>query len=235
MLLSIHGLRVHYGKAEAIRDISIDIDRGEIVTIVGANGAGKTTLLRTISGLKKATKGEIVFKGIRIDTYPAERIVKVGIAHSPEGRHIFPLMSVYDNLILGSFLRTGKTEVNRDLEAVFGHFPILRHRLRQRAGSLSGGEQQMLTIGRALMAKPVLLLLDEPSLGLAPRMVAEIGRIVRNINQDGVSIILVEQNASMALIIAQRAYVLEIGRVVLSGSTRDLMGNEDVRRAFLGG
>ena len=232
MWFSIGELWVYYEKVVAVRGVSVGIEKGEVVTLIGANGAGKTTLLRTVSGLKKATKGEIYYQDERIDGNSPERILRKGIAHVPEGRRIFPFMSVSDNLILGSYVRRDKIE--RDLEMVFEHFPRLKERLGQRAGSLSGGEQQMLAIGRALMSKPLLLLLDEPSLGLAPKMVTEVGRIILEINKNGVTIILVEQNANMALRVAQRGYVIATGEIILDSDTKTLLRNEDVKRAYLG-
>ena len=234
MSLSISGLMVHYGKAQAIKGISLEAEQGQIITIIGANGAGKTTLLKTISGMQKATAGEITYQGKRIDMMSPQKIVGLGIAHVPEGRRVFPFMSVRDNLLLGAFLRTDRSGIGGDLELVFRYFPPLKDRLGQQAGSLSGGEQQMLAIARALMANPTLLMLDEPSLGLAPKVVGKVGRIIHEINGEGMSIILVEQNATMALRVAHRGYVLEIGRVALSGDVKELMGNEDIKRAYLG-
>ncbi len=234
MWFRITDLWVHYAKVAAVRNVSLEIEKGEIVTLIGANGAGKTTLLRTISGLKKPTRGIIHHEGEQIEGKPPEKILRRGIAHVPEGRRVFPYMTVYDNLILGSYARRDMEVIRRDLENVFVHFPRLKERLQQRAGSLSGGEQQMMAIGRALMAKPRLLLLDEPSLGLSPLMVAEVGRIIRDIDKEGVTIILVEQNANMALKVAKRGYVMLTGEIVLSSDTTGLMGNEHVRRAYLG-
>lgn len=234
MWFSISDLWVYYGKVAAVRGLSMGIEKEEIVTLIGANGAGKTTLLRTVSGLKKATKGTIHYQTEQIDGKPPEKILRKGIAHVPEGRRVFPFMSVFDNLFLGAYARRDKEEMEKDLQIVFGHFPRLMERLAQRAGSLSGGEQQMLAIGRALMSRPLLLLLDEPSLGLAPFMVAEVGRIIRDINKNGVTIILVEQNANMALKVAQRGYVMITGEIILSSDTSGLMGNEHVKKAYLG-
>lgn len=232
MWFSITDLWVYYGKVAAVRGVSVGIEKREIITLIGANGAGKTTLLRTVSGLKKATKGTIYYQNERIDGKSPEKILRKGIAHVPEGRRIFPFMSVLDNLILGSYVR--RDEIKSDLQMVFEHFPRLKERLGQRAGSLSGGEQQMLAIGRALMSKPLLLLLDEPSLGLAPKMVTEVGRIIHEINKNGVTIILVEQNANMALKVAQRGYVMATGEIILNSDTKVLLRNEDVKRAYLG-
>ena len=234
MWFKVSNLWVHYGKVAAVRNVSIEIEKEEIVTLIGGNGAGKTTLLRTISGLREPTEGNIQYQGEQIEGKPPEKILRKGIAHVPEGRRVFSFMSVYDNLILGSYARKDMESVRRDLEGIFAHFPRLKERLRQRAGSLSGGEQQMLAIGRALMAKPRLLLLDEPSLGLSPLMVTEVGRIIRDINKMGVSIILVEQNANMALRVAKRGYVMVTGEIVLTSDTAGLMGNEHVRKAYLG-
>jgi branched-chain amino acid transport system ATP-binding protein len=234
MWFNISDLWVYYGKVAAVKNLAIKIDMGEIVTIIGANGAGKTTLLRTISGLKKPAKGNINYQGEKIDGKPPEKILRIGIAHVPEGRRVFPFMSVYDNLTLGAYARKDMDEIKKDLQVVFDHFPVLKERLSQLAGSLSGGEQQMLAIGRALMSKPHLLLLDEPSLGLAPKMVAEVGKIIRDINKNGITIILVEQNANMALKVAQRGYVMVTGEIILSNDTAGLMGNDHVKRAYLG-
>jgi branched-chain amino acid transport system ATP-binding protein len=234
-MLEVKGLRVHYGRVEAIKGISITTEQGEIVSLIGANGAGKTTTLRTISGLKKATSSEIWFRGQRIDGLSVHKIVSLGLAHCPEGKKIFYSMTVIDNLLLGAFLRKDKNEIARDLDGIYRYFPVLSVRNKQLAGSLSGGEQQMLAMGRALMSDPRLLLLDEPSLGLAPLIVAEIGRIIRSINESGVSIILVEQNARMAFGLSKRVYVLEVGRIALMGSSAKLADDERVKKAYFGG
>jgi branched-chain amino acid transport system ATP-binding protein len=234
MLFKIADLWVYYGKVVAVRGLSMEIGREEIVAIIGPNGAGKTTLLRTISGLKKAAGGTILYQGERIDGKLPEKILRKGIAHVPEGRRVFPFMSVLDNLILGAYARRDMDKIKRDLQLVFEHFPRLKERLEQRAGSLSGGEQQMLAIGRALMSKPNLLLLDEPSLGLAPMMVTEVGRIIRDINKNRVTIILIEQNANMALKVVQRGYVMVTGKIILDSDASGLLGNEHVKRAYLG-
>ena len=234
MLLRIVNLRVHYGKAEALKGISLKIAEGEVVSIVGANGAGKTTILRTISGLKKPTSGEIRFQGKRIDGISAHGIVKRGIAHIPAGRMVFAPMTVLDNLKVGAYLRQDKSQVAQDFDIVYQHFPILKDRPKQLAGSLSGGEQQMLAVARALMAAPKLLLMDEPSMGLSPILVAEVSKIIGDINQDGISIMLVEQNARMALRLAKRAYVLQVGAIVLEGDADELVRNELVKEAYLG-
>ncbi len=225
---------VRYGGAEVLKSISLEVHEGEIVTLIGSNGAGKTTTLRTISGLKIPTSGEIWFEGKRIDRILPQEIVKMGIGHGPQGRALFPYISVLENLRLGSYLRRDRDRIHKDLEMIFEHFPKLRERKRQQAGTLSGGEQQMLVIGRALMGKPRLLMLDEPSLGLSPLIIQEIGRVVLEINRDGTSVLLVEQNARLALKLAHRGYVLETGTVVLQGKTEDLLSDERVKRAYLG-
>lgn len=234
-MLTVRDLRVHYGKAEALKGISIEIDEGEIITLVGANGAGKTTTLKTISGLKKPTSGSIWFQGRRIDGLPPHQVARLGIAHIPEGRRVLAPMTVLENLEMGAYLRRDRREIAKQLENVYRHFPVLREKAKQRAGSLSGGEQQMLAIARALMGQPKLLLMDEPSLGLSPILVDEVANIIRDINQAGVSIILVEQNAQMALSLANRAYVLEVGEVILSGQARELINDERVKKAYLAG
>ena len=235
MLLAIKHLTVHYGKAEALRSISMDLEKGHIVTLIGANGAGKTTTLRTVSGLKKPTSGEIWFEGKQIAGRELHEIVKLGIAHVPEGRRVFATMTVLENLKLGAYLRRNSREIAEDLERIYEHFPVLRARLAQPAGSLSGGEQQMLATSRALMARPRLLLMDEPSMGLSPLLVKEVGRIIIDINRGGISIILVEQNARMALDLANFAYVLEVGRITTQGTGKDLSTHDDVKKAYLGG
>jgi branched-chain amino acid transport system ATP-binding protein len=234
MLLELSDLVVRYGGAEVLKGISLGVSQGEIVTLIGSNGAGKTTTLRIISGLKIAVSGEIWFEGARIDRISPQEIVKKGIGHAPQGRALFPYMSVLENLRLGSFLRRDKGVINRDLETIYEYFPRLKERRKQRVRTLSGGEQQMLTIARALMGKPKLLMLDEPSLGLSPLMVREIGRVVVNINRNGTSVLLVEQNAQLALKLAHRGYVLETGIIVLQGKTEDLLQGEIVKRAYLG-
>ncbi|MFC2039399.1 ABC transporter ATP-binding protein [Chloroflexota bacterium] len=235
MLLSLKALRVHYGSVEAVKDISLSVEEGSIVTLIGSNGAGKTTIMRTVSGLQRPSSGEIWFKGHRIDALAPQRIVKMGIAHVPEGRRVFPLMSVWENLMLGGFSRSDKAALKDSLEEVYTHFPVLKVRAKQGAGTLSGGEQQMLAMGRALMAKPSLLLLDEPSLGLSPLMVSEIEGIVRDLNRStGVTTLLVEQNARVALRLAHSGYVLEVGKVVLEGSAEQLSEDQGVKRAYLG-
>ncbi len=235
MLLRLKDASVHYNKVAALHGISIEVPSGGIVTIIGANGAGKTTTLRSISGLAKLSGGEIWFDGQRIDGLAPEKIVALGIAHVPEGRRVFPELSVEENLRTGAFLRRDHSAIERDLISVFERFPRLRERRRQWAKTMSGGEQQMLAIGRALMAAPRLLLLDEPSMGLAPVVVQEIARIIKDINQTGVPVILVEQNAELALRLADHAYVLETGHMALEGPAAELHENDHVRRAYLGG
>lgn len=234
MLLEVKDLTVHYGKAEVLKGISIGLDRGKIVTLIGANGAGKTTTLRTISGLKAPTSGEIWFEEARIEGMELHEIVRLGIAHVPEGRRVFGTMTVLENLKLGAYLRRDKGQIAEDLERIYEHFPILKARRGQPAGSLSGGEQQMLATTRALMTGPKLLLMDEPSMGLSPILMAEVGKIIRDINREGISIILVEQNARMALNIAQFAYVLEVGRITTQGTCKALVSDEGVKKAYLG-
>jgi branched-chain amino acid transport system ATP-binding protein len=235
MLLEINDIHVHYHKVAALKGIDMEVPDDGIVTIIGANGAGKSTTLRAISGLVSISKGEIVFAGKRIDGLAPEKIVALGIAHVPEGRRVFPGLTVEENLRTGAFLRHDHTEVAKDLDEVFEHFPRLKERRKQWARSLSGGEQQMLAIGRALMSRPKMLILDEPSMGLSPVMVQEIARIVRDIVARGVPVVLVEQNAELALRLARFAYVLETGSIALQGPAHELHDNEHVRRAYLGG
>ncbi|NLO89958.1 MAG: ABC transporter ATP-binding protein, partial [Clostridia bacterium] len=228
-------VNVHYGAIWALKRINLTVGEGEIVSLIGANGAGKSTTLRVISGIVKISSGRIIFQGENISKTPAHDIVKKGIAHVPEGRRVFANLTVMENLELGAYLRKDKEGIKKSLEKVFEHFPRLKERKHQKAGTLSGGEQQMLAIGRALMSKPKLLLLDEPSMGLAPILVQEIFNIIKEINQTGTTILLVEQNAHMALQIADRSYVLETGRIVLSGKARELAETEEVKKAYLGG
>ena len=235
MLLEITNVHVHYHKVAALKGIDMVVPDDGIVTIIGANGAGKSTTLRAISGLVSISKGEIVFAGKRIDGLAPEKIVALGIAHVPEGRRVFPGLTVEENLRTGAFLRSDKAEIAKDLDEVFEHFPRLKERRKQWARSLSGGEQQMLAIGRALMSRPKMLVLDEPSMGLSPVMVQEIARIVRDIVARGVPVVLVEQNAELALRLARFAYVLETGSIALQGPAHELHDNEHVRRAYLGG
>ena len=234
-MLEVKNMDVHYGVIHALKDVSFEVNKGEIVVLIGANGAGKTTILRTISGLKKQTKGEILLKGGDISGVSAQNRVKMGISHVPEGRRVFPGMTVLENLELGAYPRRDKGGILEDLEMVYGRFPILKDRRKQTAGTLSGGEQQMLAIGRALMSRPEILFLDEPSMGLAPILVQEIFDIIQNINSSGTTILLVEQNANMALQVANRAYVMETGSIVLSGKASDMMSSEDIKKAYLGG
>ena len=235
MLLEIRDVHVHYHKVAALKGISMNVPEGGIVTIIGANGAGKSTTLRSISGLEKPTQGEILFQGERIDRLPPERIVARGIAQVPEGRRVFPGLTVEENLRTGAYLRNDKAGIERDLGRVFEHFPRLKERRTQWARTLSGGEQQMVAIGRALMSRPKLLLLDEPSMGLSPVMVQEIARIIVEIAEQGVPVVLVEQNAELALRLARFAYVLETGTVALEGPAHELHENDHVKRAYLGG
>ena len=228
-------LDVYYDKVKALSDVSMVLSEGDIVAIIGTNGAGKTTTLRAFTGLTRIATGEIWYQGKRIDQLNPDQIVGLGISMVPEGRHVYPLMNVRDNLLMGAFLRRDKAEVKRDLERMCERFPFLKERMRQQASTLSGGEQQMVAISRALMARPKLLLMDEPSLGLAPLVVREIARSILAINrEDKVSVILVEQNSRMALKLSSRAYVLETGRVALEGASEELVNNEDVRRLYLG-
>ncbi|SDN29611.1 amino acid/amide ABC transporter ATP-binding protein 2, HAAT family (TC 3.A.1.4.-) [Fictibacillus solisalsi] len=234
-MLKVENINVYYGNIQALSGISLDIQEGEIVTLIGANGAGKSTLLKTVSGLLKPKQGKIIYEGKPINGKAVQTIVKQGISHVPEGRRVFANMTVEENLQLGAFLRKDKEGIKQDLERVYELFPRLLERLKQQAGTLSGGEQQMLAMGRALMAKPRLLLLDEPSMGLAPLLVKTIFRIIEEINKAGTTILLVEQNANLALSIANRAYVVETGRIVLSGDAAELTSSEQVKMAYLGG
>lgn len=234
-MLKIEDINVFYGNIHALKGVSLDINEGEIVTLIGANGAGKSTLLKTISGLLKPKNGSILFEGQSISGKVAQAIVKQGLSHVPEGRRVFANMSVEENLELGAYLRSDKQGIKEDFEKVYHLFPRLLERKKQLSGTLSGGEQQMLAMGRALMARPKLLLLDEPSMGLAPLLVKTIFRIIEEINQSGTTILLVEQNANMALSIADRAYVIETGKIVLSGSSDELNQSDQIRMAYLGG
>lgn len=234
-MLTINDINVFYGAIHAIKGVSLEVNEGEIVTLIGANGAGKSTILRTISGLLKPKTGTIQFEGQEIAGMPAHEIVKTGISQVPEGRRIFAEMSVLENLELGAFTRKDKDGIKADMELVFERFPRLKERIGQLAGTLSGGEQQMLAMGRALMSRPRLLLLDEPSMGLAPLLIKEIFAIIQDINKTGTTVLLVEQNANMALSIAHRAYVLETGRITLSGDAKELAASDEVRKAYLGG
>ena len=234
MLLNLKDVRVNYGKAEAIRGVSIEVAEGSVVGIIGANGAGKSTILKAVSGAVPVTSGEIWFKDKRINNMKPHEIVKLGIVHIPEGRRLFPYMSVLANLKMGAYLRKDKAGLKKDMDGVFERFPRLYERREQQASTLSGGEQQMLAIGRGLMAKPSLLLLDEPSLGLAPLVVQELTTIISDINKSGISILLVEQNAGLVTKVTDIGYVLEVGKIVLEGKLKEIMGNEIVRSAFLG-
>ncbi|CEO90573.1 MAG TPA: ABC transporter ATP-binding protein [Syntrophaceticus sp.] len=234
-LLNLEDLNVHYGAIWALKGVNLTVGEGEIVSLIGANGAGKSTTLRAISGVVKASSGGISFQGEDITKVPAHDIVKKGIAQVPEGRRVFANLSVLENLELGAYIRRDTRGIKRDLDDVLDRFPRLKERIGQVAGTLSGGEQQMLAIGRALMTRPKLMLLDEPSMGLAPLLVKEIFSIIREINEEGTTILLVEQNARMALQVASRAYVLETGRIVLDGLAKELAMNEDVKKAYLGG
>jgi branched-chain amino acid transport system ATP-binding protein len=236
MYIELRNISVHYDKVQALADVSLNVQKGEIIALIGANGAGKTSTLRAITGLTRPSAGEIWFDSRRIDQLEPPRIVELGISMVPEGRHVYPFMSVKENLLMGAYLRRDQKGIDQDLEKIFTRFPRLKERLKQQAGSLSGGEQQMVAIGRALMARPKLLLLDEPSLGLAPMIVRDIARVIIEINRDdGISIILVEQNSRMALKISNRAYALETGRIGLTGQSTDLLHDDQVRQLYLGG
>jgi branched-chain amino acid transport system ATP-binding protein len=234
-MLKIEDINVYYGVIHALKGVSLEINQGEIVTLIGANGAGKSTLLKTISGLLKPKNGNILFEGQSISGKVAQSIVKQGLSHVPEGRRVFANMSVEENLELGAYLRKDKQGIKEDFEKVYNLFPRLLERRKQLSGTLSGGEQQMLAMGRALMARPKLLLLDEPSMGLAPLLVKTIFQIIEEINKSGTTILLVEQNANMALSIADRAYVIETGKIVISGSSEELNQSDQIRMAYLGG
>jgi branched-chain amino acid transport system ATP-binding protein len=234
MLLNLKDITVHYGTAEAVKGITIEVAEGSVTSVIGANGAGKSTILKAISGLVPITGGQIWFQEKRIDGITTHNIVKLGLTLIPEGRGLFPYISVLSNLRLGAYLRRDKTGINKDLDEIFKHFPVLWERRNQQAGTLSGGEQQMLAISRALMARPKLLLMDEPSLGLGPLIIEELANVIRDINKTGISIFLVEQNAGLVTGVSERCYVLEVGEVVLEGNIKELMSNKLVQRAFLG-
>jgi branched-chain amino acid transport system ATP-binding protein len=234
MLLEIEHLTCNYGKVAALKDVGLTVNEGEIVALIGANGAGKSTLLRTISGLIHPISGQITFLGRRIDRLPPHKVVRLGIAHIPEGRLVFAPMTVHDNLKMGAYRRRDQKQINSDMERMFEYFPILEDRRRQLAGSLSGGEQQMLAVARALMTSPRLVLMDEPSMGLSPLLVETVADIVVNMQKDGLSVLLVEQNAALALSVANRAYVLEIGRVVVEGDARSIAADGALKKAYLG-
>ena len=233
-MLEVRDLRVHYGTVEAVKGVSFHLDAGEMISLIGANGAGKSTILRALTGLVQPSAGTITFENISLVGLSPHQIIRMGIGHVPEGRRLFPKMTVLENLKMGAYLQHSKADVAATLERIYEHFPILKERGQQRAGSLSGGEQQMLATARALMNRPRLLMLDEPSIGLSPIMTAEIGKIVQQINAMGVSVILVEQNAMLALTIAQRSYVLETGHIVMQGKAQDLLQDEGVKKAYLG-
>jgi branched-chain amino acid transport system ATP-binding protein len=235
MLLEVKNITVHYGKSIALDNVSLEVAEGFVVSIIGANGAGKSTILGALSGLVPLTSGEIYFMNRRIDRTNPTEIVKLGIVHIPEGRQLFPYLSALSNLKLGASLRKDKAGINQDMDEIFERFPILWERRNQQAGTLSGGEQQMLAIARGLMAKPRLLLMDEPSLGLAPIVVEQLGEVIQDINQEGVSVLLVEQNVPLALRVANRGYALQTGRVVLEGDINEFKSAETVKRAYLGG
>lgn len=234
MMLKIENLAVHYGMIQAVHDVSLEVKPGEIVTLIGANGAGKTTILRTISGLIRPTTGQLLFEGNDLTKTAPQKIVAAGLSQVPEGRHVFAGLSVMENLEMGAYLRKDQG-VKADYDQVFAKFPVLKERKNQDAATLSGGEQQMLAMGRALMSKPKLLLLDEPSMGLAPIFIKEIFSIIQEINAQGTTVLLVEQNAKMALSVAHRGYVLETGKIVLSGTGAELLASEEVKKAYLGG
>ncbi|MEO8892223.1 MAG: ABC transporter ATP-binding protein [Coleofasciculaceae cyanobacterium] len=233
-MLEIKDLHTYYGNIHALKGISLQVEQGEVVTLIGSNGAGKTTTLRTIQGLIKPREGKIMFEGGLLNSLSTQAIVRLGISQSPEGRLIFPRMTVQENLEMGAFCRNDTLGIKSDTERVLNLFPRLRERFNQKGGTMSGGEQQMLAIGRAMMSRPRLLLLDEPSMGLAPILVNQIFSIIREINEQGTTVLLVEQNARMALTVADRAYVLQTGEIVLAGSAKDLQTNETVRKAYLG-
>ncbi|MFF5424165.1 MULTISPECIES: ABC transporter ATP-binding protein [unclassified Streptomyces] len=233
-LLEVEDLRVAYGKIEAVKGISFSVEAGQVVALIGTNGAGKTTTLRTLSGLLKPTAGKIVFDGQVLNGIPAHKVVALGLAHSPEGRHIFPRLTIEENLQLGAFLRSDKDGIAQDIQKSYDLFPILGERRKQAAGTLSGGEQQMLAMGRALMSRPKLLMLDEPSMGLSPIMMQKIMETIATLKSEGMTILLIEQNAQAALSLADQGYVLEVGTIKLSGTGRDLLVDDDVRKTYLG-
>ena len=234
-MLEVKDLEVYYGMIQAIKGISFEVNKGEVIALIGANGAGKTTTLHTITGLLSPKKGSVIFEGKDITKIPAHKIVSMGMAHVPEGRRVFADLSVYENLKLGAYTRKDKENLNKDLENIYKRFPRLEERKNQAAGTLSGGEQQMLAMGRAMMSEPKLLMLDEPSMGLAPILVEQIFDIIRELHKAGATILLVEQNAQMALQVANRAYVLETGKITLSGSGKELLESDSIKKAYLGG
>ncbi len=234
-MLKVENLSVHYGMIQAVRDVSFEVNEGEVVSLIGANGAGKTTILRTLSGLVRPSAGKIQFLGKEIQKLPAQKIVAGGLSQVPEGRHVFPGLTVMENLEMGAFLKKNREENQANLKKVFSRFPRLEERKNQDAATLSGGEQQMLAMGRALMSTPKLLLLDEPSMGLAPIFIQEIFDIIQDIQKQGTTVLLIEQNANKALAISDRGYVLETGKIVLSGTGKELASSDEVRKAYLGG
>ncbi|MBQ9123654.1 MAG: ABC transporter ATP-binding protein [Lachnospiraceae bacterium] len=233
-MLEVKGLQVYYGVIQALKDVSFEVNQGEVIALIGANGAGKTTTLHTVTGLLPAKAGSIIFEGVDITKVPAHKIVEMGIAHVPEGRRVFADLSVYENLIMGAYTRKDKKEIAANLENVYKRFPRLKERRTQRAGTLSGGEQQMLAMGRALMSNPKMIVMDEPSMGLSPIFVNEIFDIIEKVSASGTTVLLVEQNAKKALSIADRAYVLETGKIVLSGDAKELMNDDSIKKAYLG-
>ena len=233
-MLSVNNLQVHYGMIQAIKEVSFEVNEGEVIALIGANGAGKTTILHTVSGLLQPTKGSVIFEGQDITKVPAHKIVSLGMAHVPEGRRVFAQLTVLENLKLGAYTRKDKNEMEETLKMIYKRFPRLEERKNQIAGTLSGGEQQMLAMGRALMSHPKIILMDEPSMGLSPIFVEEVFKIIRDISAEGVTVLLVEQNAKKALNIAYRAYVLETGNIILQGDAKKLMNDESVKKAYLG-
>lgn len=233
-MLEVKDLQVYYGVIQAIKNVSFQVKEGEIIALIGANGAGKTTILQTITGLLQPKHGDVFYEGVELNKIPAHKIVSMGLAHVPEGRRVFSQLTVYENLLMGAFTRSDRNEIDDTLQQVFKRFPRLEERRGQMAGTLSGGEQQMLAMGRALMSKPRIILMDEPSMGLSPILVEEVFDIIRSINKSGTTVLLVEQNAKKALSIAHRAYVLETGNIVLEGDAKELMTNESVKKAYLG-
>lgn len=233
-MLKIEDLHVSYGMIQAIKGVSFEVNEGEVISLIGANGAGKTTILHTITGLLKPKSGSIQFEGTELTTTPAHKIVKLGMAHVPEGRRVFADLTVYENLMMGSYTRKDKNEIQESLEMVYGRFPRLEERKKQLAGTLSGGEQQMLAMGRALMSKPRIILMDEPSMGLSPLFVNEVFDIIQKISASGTTVLLVEQNAKKALAISDRAYVLETGKIALTGKASDLINDDKIKKAYLG-
>ncbi len=233
-MLKIEDLQVYYGVINAIKGVSFEVNEGEVIALIGANGAGKTTILHTITGLVAPKSGSITFEGVSLNKIPAHKIISLGMAHVPEGRRIFQELTVYENLMLGAYIMKDKAQIEKNLKYVYDHFPRLSERRAQIAGTLSGGEQQMLAMGRALMSNPKIILMDEPSMGLSPLLVSEIFRIIKEVSNDGTTVLLVEQNAKKALSIADRAYVLETGKIVLSGKASDLLSDKRVKEAYLG-